>query len=127
MLKKLTRLLPFLLLAIAMPLNGLAAASAGVCMALGHHDSAPAAKHSHPADVAAPGHEHMTTDAPLSEESSDSHCGPCLACCAASSIVARLVVPDPVASPGGVELPPHAASLRFLPDALDRPPLTLPA
>jgi len=111
------RFLVVLLLALAVPVQGLAAVAASQCMAFGHHQDAgtghDAGSHEH--DVAG-GDEH---------DANPSHCGPCAACCASASI----------AGPPGVTISPvpsnttyafsQLAPPGFEPDGLDRPPLAL--
>ena len=78
------RLLVAFALALAIPLQGAAAVTAGICMAIGHHDAAGApAPHDHGAED---GH-HADHSMPGDDGGSDSaHCAPCVACCAAASI-----------------------------------------
>ena len=114
------RLLVALVLALAIPLQGMASVSAGVCMAMGHHDGAPASHdYGSEADHSAP-HDHDTDGS-----DSSAHCAPCVACCAAASIApaASLALPEPApaaALAGLISLHPG-----FLPETLDRPPLVL--
>src|SRR5262245_28902976 len=114
-----------LVLALAVPLQGTAAVTAGLCMAMGHHDTGHGLDNV-PGHAAGGHHE----DSPSHHEHSDAdhskpHCAPCVACCAATAIPSRatLFVPDrPAASRIA------AASVSFTgisPDQLDRPPLAL--
>lgn len=117
------RLLVAFALALAIPLQGAAAVTAGICMAIGHHDAAGTpAQHDHGAQD---GH-HADDSMPHDEGGSDSaHCAPCVACCAAASIA-------PAARVFLLQDPPAAAVAAlpylhpgFLPEKLDRPPLAL--
>src|SRR5687767_12837302 len=76
--RKLSRFLLLFVIALAVPLQGFAAVSAGLCMASGHHhsDRAPAG-HDH--DMGSIDHEHPAQDT----SANSSHCPPCVSCCAA--------------------------------------------
>lgn len=117
------RLLVAFALALAIPLQGAAAVTAGICMAIGHHDAAGApGPHDHGAED---GH-HADDSMPHDDGGSDSaHCAPCVACCAAASIAPAAQVfmlqDFPAAAVAAVQyLHPG-----FLPEKLDRPPLAL--
>lgn len=113
------RLLAVLLLALAIPVQGLAAVTAGQCMAFGHHDGADGDDHA----------SHSHSDEGGAKQSDDgakqSHCGPCAACCASASI----------AGPVGVSIPSSPSDTKYVfsqlpppgvqPDGLERPPLAL--
>lgn len=115
------RLVVALVLALTIPLQGMASVAAGLCMAMGHHDAGMPASHDHghDADHSAPhDHEPDGSDSPA-------HCAPCVACCAAASIApaTSLALPEPApaaALAGLISLHPG-----FLPETLDRPPLVL--
>jgi|SRR5688572_20932445 hypothetical protein len=110
--RRLLRMLVALALALAVPLQGFAAASAGLCMVLGHHQTeAPAHTHE---DGATPEHH------PAAE-----HCAPCVACCAAAAIAssAPLVLADERAD--HVSVAALASFTGIPPGTLDRPPLAL--
>jgi hypothetical protein len=115
------RLLIVLLVALTVPLQGIAAVTAGVCMALGHHgagDAAPA-EHGH-ADGAT--HEQHGSQ---SDDSGSAHCPPCVACCVAAVIAPAIAIFIP-APPVGSVLPAATAFVSGVtPDKLDRPPLSL--
>lgn len=126
---KLVRLVA-VLVALVVPLQGMAALAASQCMALGHHDAAMA----HDAQASQEGHEHHGHDAAADHDghakaddsdSGSSHCGPCTACCASATIAgpAPLAIePDTFSAPYAfVAQPP----VRLAPDELDRPPLAL--
>jgi hypothetical protein len=123
---KLVRLIA-VVVALVVPLQGMAALAASQCMALGHHE-APAMHHDAQA-AHADGHDHdshaASGDPDASDEADGSHCGPCTACCASASIAgpsALVIEPDTFSAPYAfVSQPP----VRLAPDELDRPPLPL--
>lgn len=136
MLRNLTRFLLVLAMALAVPVQGYAVVSAGLCMALGHHQAAQQAgaqghdAHDHGSasaqDHGAAAAYDAASDGDKSQKSQDkAHCPPCVSCCAAATIA-------PAAGMGLPEIPPLAAvpaapySLAgVLPEKLDRPPLAL--
>jgi len=122
MLRHLLRVLAGAMLVLAVPVQGFASVSGGICMALGHHgDAAPA--HDHGAGDAA--HHHDEDGSPSDNHSDGGHCAPCAACCAAAAIAAFTVplVPDRTV---GLLVPAPLASFHGIaPDRLDRPPLVL--
>ena len=116
------RLLAVVLLALAVPVQAMAAVSAGQCMAAGQHQ-----------DIA---HEHHAHDGADSQDQSShshaeesgtqqSHCGPCAACCASASIAgpAAGLILSSYSNTKYVfsQLPPPGVQ----PDSVDRPPLAL--
>src|SRR5262245_27835841 len=108
------------LVALAVPLQGVAAVTAGMCMAMGNHDAGQCAQvaDSHHDDSASH-HKHSDAD------HSKPHCAPCVACCAAVAIPSRasLFVPD---RPALSRMAAASASFTGIsPDHLDRPPLAL--
>lgn len=124
------RLLIAFLLVLAIPAQGLAAASGGICMAMGHHGfmgDAPAA-HDHD-----DGHDHGAAhSSPDShkQESKDghagkAHCPPCASCCAAAVISPAVHLTLPEESPSQAFPGGQSSITGFLPDELDRPPLPL--
>jgi hypothetical protein len=117
--RKLSRLLLLLVIALAVPLQGFAAVSAGLCMASGHHHSehAPAA-HDH--DMGSIDHEH-----PADEPSANnSHCPPCVSCCAAVAIAPAAEPRLPSVAPAAPVASKQYSIAGFLPEQLDRPPLS---
>jgi len=116
---KLLRLLVALALTLAVPLQGFAAATAGICMAIGHHD---AASHTHSGDAGAE-HQHGYDEG--QSQAGTKHCPPCVACCAAAAISssAPIVIPDQRSD----RLIAAGASFfaGIQPGTLDRPPLAL--
>jgi hypothetical protein len=127
---KFIRLLAFAI-ALAVPIQGMAAITAGQCMALGHHQGDGAhASQSHTQD----GHDHAAhshSDEAGSKADGDesggngAHCGPCTACCASASIAGPAAL-SIVSSPSNA---PYVflqfSPLGVQPDGLDRPPLAL--
>ena len=120
------RLIVAALLALAIPVQALSAVVAGICMAADHHPVEAAsqnddhADHGHGDSASAAPHQHDDGTA-----ASDSHCPPCVACCAAAAIAPSTpnLVPDRPAV-GPIVTAPYAAA-GFQPDGLDRPPLAL--
>ena len=123
---RLLRLLA-VVVALVVPVQGMAVVVAGQCMAFGHHE-APAGDQSHgQAEDGHAGHSHEAGGGTDDDESAgnDAHCGPCTACCASASIAgpAKLLILSSPATATYVfsQLPP----LGVQPDGLDRPPLAL--
>lgn len=121
--KTLARLLVAVAVIIAVPIQGMAAVSAGLCMTLGHHDVSGAAMpdhlDEHGASTAA-NHEHEAGGA-----SGNAHCGPCVACCASASISAPISISPRAAPQAAVEPASLLNPPGDLPARLDRPPLAL--
>lgn len=118
------RILAATLLALAVPLQGMASVAAGQCMAFGHHqdaDDQDQGHHGH--ELGAGGHDHPAEK--HADEGKSSHCGPCAACCASASMAAP-AAPSILSSPSLVDYlfvqlePPGVELQRF-----DRPPLAL--
>jgi hypothetical protein len=114
------RLVAVLLLALTIPVQGMAAVAGAQCMALAHHDDGGGHENHAHAHADADGHDSAAHD-----EGSNNHCGPCAACCASASI-AGPVGHSILSSPSNTKyvffqsLPPGVQ-----PDGLDRPPLAL--
>jgi hypothetical protein len=129
---RLVRLLA-VVVALVVPLQGMAVVVAGQCMAFGHHEATAG----HDSDGQAPdgeeeghdhaAHSHAHDTAAQSDESGGNgpHCGPCSACCASASI----------SGPAGVSILSSPSNATYVfsqfppigvqPDGLDRPPLAL--
>jgi hypothetical protein len=133
MLPRLSRILIAATLALAVPIQGAAAATAGLCMALGHHGAGAASSHDHATDHGAHHHAHGVDSGAdhrhaheVSDNSSDgAHCPPCVACCAAAAIspFAGVFIPE---RPGAsVTDAPDLFLSGIQPERLDRPPLAL--
>lgn len=121
------RLLVALALALAIPLQGAASVTAGICMATGHHDAGSPASHDHGRDVTSHDHDGDADhpSVPHDDGPDVAHCAPCVACCAAASIAPAVQVflleDSPAAAVAAVPYL-HPGSL---PEKLDRPPLAL--
>lgn len=119
MVRKLLRLALLLAIAFAVPLQGFAAASAGVCMSLGHHQASDARDgHGHGSE-AQPGHPVDGTAA------GDLHCPPCVSCCAAAAIVPAAEPVFPRVLTAVPEVSVQQSFAAGVPERLDRPPLAL--
>lgn len=114
---------------VAMPLQGIAAISAGMCMALGNPAALAAAMHG--PDAAHDEHGTSAGGHPVHNGADDgsevAHCGPCVACCAAAAIPVAGAIFLPSTGSGDRVAFVAAATPEFLPELLDRPPLTLSA
>jgi hypothetical protein len=108
--KRLFRLVLLLLATLTVPVQGIAAVSSGICMALGHHSGG------------APAHHH---DDGKGTDKKDTHCPPCVSCCAAAAIASfhRTFSPERPGSWVAIALPAPFSGVP--PDTLDRPPLAL--
>ena len=125
------RLFAAVLLALTIPIQGMAAVMAGQCMALGHHQNATDhGGHGHAQDghdgYDHPGQSHSSEAAGNAhDDQGGKHCGPCTACCASATIAAA----NDVSLPTSPSIAPYAfwqvPPLGDRPDALDRPPLAL--
>jgi hypothetical protein len=127
---RLSRILIALALALAVPIQGAVAATAGLCMALGHHDAGTAASHDHATDHGArhahgdesgAGHGHEVSD----NSPSGAHCPPCVACCAAAAISSFPQIFIPESPTASVIAAPGLSFSGVQPERLDRPPLAL--
>jgi hypothetical protein len=123
-----------LVIALVVPIQGMAAVMAAQCMAFGHHQGAAGHGSHGDADEGQGDHDHAMhshqddatgNDGADESGSNGSHCGPCTACCASASI----------AGPAALSILSLASnapyvSLQFAPpsvplDGLDRPPTAL--
>lgn len=118
--RPLLRLILALALVLAVPLQGWAAAAAGACMALGHHDAPPAHAHDGGADA-----DHQHAHDPDQPAESTAHCPPCTACCASAVIApSSMLLPlEERAEVLNVAAPPFFTGIRRT--VVDRPPLAL--
>lgn len=128
--KSFHRWLAVALLALTVPLQGMASVAAGQCMAFGHHQDG-GSQHEHAQDGSdSPDHvTHSHADDSSAtkgdENGKSAQCGPCAACCASASI----------AGPAGLSIAPAPSNAKhllsqlplpgFQPRGLDRPPLAL--
>ena len=134
MLRKLSRVFLIVLLLAALPAQGLAAVSMGICRAF--HDGqesgmAAAAGQAHGAHEAHAG-DHGTssgaqpdTDGALDAQSA--HCGACTACGAAAGIAPSLTVKSVASATDRVRPERNHPRAGITPAGLERPPLPLPA
>jgi hypothetical protein len=111
------RMVAIAVLALAVPIQGMGAVSAGQCMAFD-----PAHDHGHgDADSA---------DSHANQDSGDGgarppHCGPCVACCASAYIASRAELSLLAARSEVQYFVTQFPPLGVQPDGLDRPPLVL--
>ena len=108
------RLLVVAVLMLAVPIHGLAAVAAALCLTPGHHEAEDAHDHGMGVDDAA--HDHAANDA-----SGSQHCG----AHAPASISAAPKISIPGAPRAGVVPALLPSPGRKLPSELDRPPLAL--
>ena len=111
------RILAVALLALAIPLQGVAAVTAGQCMALEHHDAGDA--HDHAA------HADGDDQAVHHDDSKTSHCGPCAACCASATMSGPAALPILSSATESEYFFSQFPPLGIQPEGLDRPPLAL--
>lgn len=120
MTRRLVRLICAFVLALAVPLQGFAAAAGAMCMTVGHHDAALAHVHDgHDDGDAHNGHDHGQP------ADSSAHCPPCTSCCASAAIapsLAAVQLDEHTQVLNGLA-PPHFAGIQRA--LLDRPPLAL--
>jgi hypothetical protein len=119
MARKLLRLILLFAIAFAVPLQGFAGASAGVCMSLGHHQSGDS-HHGHDHDAGA--HADQLGD---DTAAGHPHCPPCVSCCAAVAIAPAVEPALPEAAPAAPEPSDQQLFAAGIPGRLDRPPLAL--
>jgi hypothetical protein len=122
-------------MALLVPLQGMAAVSAGLCMELSSHETV--AVHEHGPDHRGGAHQHGAgTDESAAHHHDDegagnegpagsAHCPPCVACCAAAAISSFTpgFIPEAPAPFAIAENPPSFSGVQ--PETLDRPPLAL--
>jgi hypothetical protein len=121
------RIIAVVLLALSVPVQGMAAVTAGQCMAFGHHQDGAGQEDGH-AGNGTEKHDHAAhshSDDGAKQDGDTSHCGPCTACCASASI----------AGPAGLAIPASASNAPYVfsqspplgvqPDGVYRPPLAL--
>ena len=130
MLPRLLRFFAVALLALTLPVQGMAAVTAAQCMAVGHHQDGGSPDHDHAENAADQDHTSLSHSDGNSAEDRDggdksSHCGPCTACCASASIAGptRLSILSSPSTSKYVfsQQPPPGVQLA----GLDRPPLAL--
>jgi hypothetical protein len=125
------RLLTLAVLAVTIPVQGMASIMAGQCMVLGHHESGNSETHAH-IDEAAKAHHSAHSkhvDASLFSDADEganaSHCAPCTACCASVSIAPSNGFGLPESSAYTAHLFSPLPPLGIQSDGLYRPPLSL--
>jgi len=112
---RLKRFLLALIVALAVPVQGFAAVSAGLCMALKHHGD-----HHHSSQGAGSGDHHHSHDHGATGHAS---CGSCVGCCASAAIGSSACIAcfvPPAAAPAEAARP-YPSGVQ--PHPLDRPPL----
>jgi hypothetical protein len=119
--RRLFRVLVAVLLGVTVPVQGLTAVEAGLCMAMsedGQDHTHEGGSHDH--GGAAPAHDHGQPPAG-NQDSGNAHCPPCAT--AAIAPTAKIALPDtpPVAAIAA----PQSWISGVVPDDLDRPPLAL--
>ncbi|HSA88741.1 MAG TPA: hypothetical protein VLF42_02465 [Burkholderiales bacterium] len=112
--------------ALVVPLQGMALVAASQCMALGHHQDAGDNGHAHSdGDGHDHGQSHADGEKPAEENGTGVHCGPCAACCASVPIAAlsevSILPPPPIGQYVFSQVPPSGME----PDGVYRPPLPL--
>jgi hypothetical protein len=119
------RVVVIALLAMVIPIQGMAAISAGQCMAFGHHGDStqggPDHAHDHADDDAHSADSHAGHDS-ADGSGKAQHCGPCVACCASASITSRVDLPLLTARSEAQYFFAQFPPLGIQPDGLDRPP-----
>lgn len=118
--KHLARVLVFVMVALAVPLQGALAVAAVQCMTLAHHEGAPAGH-----DHAAHSHAGDSDDSDVGNHGDSAHCGPCTACCASASIAGPEAFAIASAASTATYVFSQFPPLGVQPDGLDRPPLAL--
>ena len=121
--RKLMRLVVLLAVALAVPVQGVAAAAADPCMASGHHGTTDAAAHDHPdgdrGHAAQGGHGHATHDDRGHAVHGCAHCAACCAGVALGFFNDILLAKHDAESPRVVAPAPFAG---IAAQKLDRPP-----
>ena len=116
------RILAVALLILAIPVQGLAAVSAGMCMAMGGHDGHHSTSaHDHGDASVAHDHEHAASQ----DQQSNAHCPPCASCCATAAIAPTTGTVLPEAPLVAAIATAQYWIAGVLPRNLDRPPLAL--
>ena len=129
---KVFRILAIALLAVTLPVQGLAGVVSAQCMAIGHHADAGLAGHTHAEGGEADSHDHAGHshgEESAAEQSTDgakgSHCGPCTACCASASIASAPALGISASLSAALYMFSQLAPPAVEPDGVDRPPLSL--
>jgi hypothetical protein len=123
---KLARLLA-VVVALVVPLQGMALVAASQCMALGHHQHAGDNGHAHNDGEGDPhdGQSHADGGKHAEENGTSANCGPCTACCASVPIApvseVSILPPPTIGQYMFSQFPPTGIE----PDGVYRPPLPL--
>jgi hypothetical protein len=118
--RTLFRILAAALLALTIPIQGLAAVKAGVCMAMGAHDDHHRSAVAHAHGAYAHDHEESSSEG---SHAGNGHCPPCVSCCAAAVIAPTTKVSLAEAAPFAAITAPQYWIAGVLPDNPERPPL----
>ena len=122
--KTLLRALLVLLLAVSVPLQGYAAVSIGICRGLAHHGDELLPGAHDGAERAGENHDpHGSPEGAPAEESH--HCAACASCGVAAAISAAPLIHASDSPHQGVVVADLPAPEGYVPEGLDRPPLTL--
>ena len=113
------------LLALLMPVQGIASVTAGQCRALEHHWALGGDEHGEHGEEHAVGPSGSTaTDTP-DGEGNGSHCGPCTACCASATIGGPAALSYALPASDTLDVVTRSLPPSVQLDGLDRPPLAL--
>ena len=124
MVKRLIRAMLVLLLVAGAPVQGFAALGGGLCGALRHH-AAQAAPISAASDQAAHAGEHHKTGDGASGAAGEAFCPSCASCGMAVATALAPAAFNAMLPGGGVAAADFPVPPGFVPEGLDRPPLTL--
>jgi hypothetical protein len=134
--KALARFLLLLAIALAVPVHGALAITVGQCRALEHtggdsggheaagHGAATADSHDHQQHAHSASGSDFVADAD-DPVSSESHCGPCSACCASAAITGPMQLQLVSEAFSLLDLSPDEQPISIRLAGLDRPPLAL--
>ncbi len=120
MVKRLIRAMLVLLLVAGAPVQGFAALGGGLCGALGHHAAQAAPISDHAAHA---GEHHKAGDG--ESGAGEAFCTSCASCGMAAAMAVAPAAFNPTGPGGGVTAADFPVPPGFVPDGLDRPPLTL--
>lgn len=125
MYRKLARLLA-VVMALVVPVQGMAALAAAQCMTMAHHQDAGAAGHAHEHD-GAQADEHAHDSGALDDEDTGKkpHCGPCTSCCTSATIAGQALLSISSARSDTDHVFSQFPPLGVQPDGVYRPPLSL--
>lgn len=132
MLNRLAQAFLVTFLIVAVPLQGYAAVSIGLCRALAHHDSdlvhaqaGPIHQTVHQTGGHESGHESVPHEhGAAGNPDSTAHCAACTACGASAAIAASDPVITPLAPEHAIDISAPTSPEGIVPEGIDRPPLT---